>query len=188
MIEKLLNLDSSMLLFIQERIRNPILTPIFTVITHLGDGGAIWIIASMGLLCSKKTRETGVMALGALTGSVLINNVILKNLVCRLRPFDVIYGLVPLIPKPQDYSFPSGHTAASFAAGCILFRRLPKRYGIWALVLAVLIACSRIYLGVHYPSDVLFGMLSGIGISYFTEYSVRLFREYFSEHMKGENH
>lgn len=84
-------------------------------------------------------------------------------------PYDCIRGLIPLITPPTDYSFPSGHTAASFAVGVLLFRKLPKRYGIPALVLAALIGFSRLYLGVHYPSDVLAGALLGTGISYAAE-------------------
>ena len=83
--------------------------------------------------------------------------------------YDCIRGLIPLITPPTDYSFPSGHTAASFAVGVLLFRKLPKRYGIPALVLAALIGFSRLYLGVHYPSDVLAGALLGTGISYAAE-------------------
>ncbi len=84
-------------------------------------------------------------------------------MVGRIRPYDTIEGLVPLIGKPRDYSFPSGHTGSSFAAAWVLYRRLPKRLGIPALALAGLIGISRLYLGVHYPTDVLFGVLSGIG-------------------------
>lgn len=105
----------------------------------------------------------------ALLGSLIINNLILKNLIARIRPYEIINGLVPLIEKPTDYSFPSGHTGSSFAAACILYRKLPKRFGIPALLLAMLIGFSRLYLGVHYPSDVLFGIISGVGISYVAE-------------------
>ena len=94
---------------------------------------------------------------------------LLKHLIARSRPYDCILGLIPLITPPTDYSFPSGHTAASFAVGALLFRKLPKRYGIPALVLAALIGFSRLYLGVHYPSDVLAGALLGTGISYAAE-------------------
>ena len=105
----------------------------------------------------------------ALLGSLIINNLILKNLIARIRPYEIINGLVPLIEKPTDYSFPSGHTGSSFAAACILYRKLPKRFGIPALILAILIGFSRLYLGVHYPSDVLCGIISGVGISYAAE-------------------
>ena len=82
----------------------------------------------------------------------LITNVCLKNLVARPRPMSV-EGLVPLIGKPTDYSFPSGHTCASFACALVLYRILPKKYGVPAVILASLIAFSRLYVGVHYPTD-----------------------------------
>ena len=87
---------------------------------------------------------------------------ILKNLVARTRPYEMVEGLVPLIGRPRDYSFPSGHTGSSFASAWVLFRKLPAGYGISALVLAGLIGISRLYVGVHYPTDVLFGVLGGI--------------------------
>lgn len=165
MIDWLLNLDGNILLFIQDNIRNPILTPIFLVITTLGNGGMIWILLTLLMLCIPKTRKVGYMAALAMIGSLLINNVLLKNLVARTRPYEVIEGLICLVRQPRDYSFPSGHTTTAFAAAWVMFRRLPKRFGVPALVLAILIALSRLYVGVHYPSDVLFGVIDGIAIS-----------------------
>lgn len=101
------------------------------------------------------------MCAASLVGSVVVNNLFLKNVVARTRPYEVVEGLTRLIEKQSDYSFPSGHTAASFAAAVILFLQLPKKYGIPALILAVLISFSRLYLGVHYPTDVLAGAVSG---------------------------
>lgn len=105
----------------------------------------------------------------ALLGTLIINNIILKNLVARTRPYEVIEGLTYLVKKPTDLSFPSGHAGCAFAAACIMFRRLPRKYGVPALILAILISFSRLYVGVHYPSDVLFGVISGISISYAAE-------------------
>lgn len=85
----------------------------------------------------------------------------LKNLIRRVRPYEVISGLTALIEKQHDFSFPSGHTASSFAVAIILYQELPKKYGCIAIVLAILIAFSRLYLGVHYPSDVIAGAISG---------------------------
>ena len=172
MIEALINLDHSMLIFIQEHIRNPVFTPFFTFITHLGDSGMIWILFSLGLLMTKKFRKIGIMSICALLGSLFINNLILKNLLARTRPFDLIQELIPLIPKPHDFSFPSGHTGSSFAAAAVIYRNMTAKIGIPVLILAILIGLSRLYLGVHYPSDVLFGVLSGIGISYLAEFLV----------------
>lgn len=169
MVELLLNLDGNILLFLQEHIRNPLMTPILRLITTLGNGGAIWIAFTVLLLCIPKTRKVGCMALVALLGTLLVNNMILKNLVARTRPYEVIERLTYIVRRPTDFSFPSGHAGCSFAVACILFRRLPRQYGIPALILAILIALSRLYVGVHYPSDVLFGTISGILISYGAE-------------------
>jgi len=172
MIEILINLDQNILLAIQEYVRTPILTPIFIMFTTLGNSGMIWILISLGLLIFKKTRKVGIVSLCALFGSVIINNEILKHLVGRVRPFDVIWELNVLIPKPNDFSFPSGHTASSFAVASTLSRKLPPKYGIPAIILASIISFSRLYVGVHYPSDVLFGMIIGILISYLVEFFV----------------
>ena len=169
MLEWIAGADAGVLLFIQENIRNAVLTPIFTTITMLGDGGIVWIALSLILLFPRKTRKVGIMSLCALVISLLINNMTLKNLVARIRPYDTVEGLVPLIPRPWDYSFPSGHTGSSFAAAWVFFRKLPRRLGIPALLLAGLIGLPRLYLGVHYPTDVLFGVCSGIGSGFMAE-------------------
>lgn len=164
--------EEHILLFVQNHMRNAILTPCMKAVSLLGDMGAVWILLSIGLLLWKKWRKTGEMGICAVALSVLVNNLFLKHFVARSRPFTVIEALVPLIKKPTDYSFPSGHTACAFAVGFLLFRRLPKPYGILCLILAALIGFSRIYLGVHYPSDVIAGMASGICISYAAEWIV----------------
>lgn len=169
MLQFLSELDGGILLWIQEYLRNPVLTPILKVITTLGNGGAIWILLTLLILMMPKTRKAGCMMMAALLGTLLINNILLKNLIARTRPYEVIEGLTYLVRRPSEFSFPSGHAGSSFAAACVMLRRLPKRYGIPAFVLAVLIALSRLYVGVHYPSDVLFGMISGILISYAAE-------------------
>lgn len=166
-LEFLLDMDRNILLWIQDMLRSAILTPIFIFITHLGDAGVLWILISLGLLIPKRTRKAGVLSLVALLGSLLINNMILKNLIARTRPYEVIPGLQLLIEKQHDFSFPSGHAGSSFAAAVVFYRKLPGKFGIPALVLASLIAVSRLYVGVHYPSDVLCGMLIGIAIGLF---------------------
>lgn len=101
------------------------------------------------------------LALLALAFSYLINNLLLKNLIARTRPYEVIAGLHTLIGAQRDYSFPSGHTGSSFAAAVVLFCRLPKRLSSFLLLLAFLIGFSRLYVGVHYPSDIIVGAISG---------------------------
>ncbi len=166
MMEMLLNLDGNILLWIQEYLRNDFLTPIMIFVTSLGNAGIIWILITVLLLLSKKTRKVGILSVCALLGSLLINNMILKNLVARVRPYEVVNGLHLLIEKQVDWSFPSGHTGSSFASAVVLYRNLPRKYGVLALVLAALIAFSRLYVGVHYPTDVLVAVITGsvIGI------------------------
>lgn len=163
MTEWITQIDGYILLWIQEVVRNHVLTPVFTVITTLGNGAIVWILISVGLLIPKRTRKVGSAGLLALLVSLLINNICLKNIVARIRPYDRIEGLVPLVERPRDFSFPSGHTGSSFAAAWVLFKKLPGKFGIPAMVLAGLIGISRLYVGVHYPTDVLAGVLTGIG-------------------------
>lgn len=163
-------MEADILLWIQNNIRNDVLTPIFKFVTTLGNAGMIWIVLSVGLLIPKKTRRVGVLALVSLSFSALIDNVILKNVVARTRPYDVIEGLTSLVGSQKDYSFPSGHTGSAFAAAVVMFRGLPKKYGIPILVFACLMGLSRLYVGVHYPSDVLGGVLIGTGIALLTHW------------------
>lgn len=156
-----MNLDGAILLWIQEWIRSDLMNPIMIKITHLGDAGLVWIALSLFLLFPKSTRKYAMMAIVALLLSLLINNMLLKNIIARTRPYEVVEGLNRLIGAQHDFSFPSGHTASSFATAVVLFCNLKKRYGIPLLILAVLISLSRLYVGVHYPTDVLFGAISG---------------------------
>ena len=107
MLEWLLNLDGNLLLFLQENVRNPVLTPLLRAITTLGNGGAVWIALAVLLLCIPRTRKVGCMVAAALLGTLLVNNIILKNLAARTRPYEVIEGLTYLVREPTDYSFPS---------------------------------------------------------------------------------
>ena len=167
MLQYLLSVDENILLWIQECMRNDVLTPFWIAVTTLGNGGLIWLSGSALLRISKKTRKIGIMALVALAFSVLIDNVILKNLVARTRPYEVVPGLTSLIGVQDDFSFPSGHTGSSFAAAVVMYRGLPKKVGVPALVFAFLMGFSRLYVGVHYPSDVIGGALIGTAIALF---------------------
>ena len=148
-----------------QNLRTPIGDVVVPLITRLGDAGIIWIILTVLLLIIPKTRKTGVIMMAALLADVLLCNVVIKNLVARTRPFDVNTAVQLLVAKPRDYSFPSGHTAASFASVTALYLAGEKKMWKAALVLAVLIALSRLYLYVHYPTDIIggvvFGSLSG---------------------------
>lgn len=156
------NLDKDILLYIQDNIRCGILDKIFPLITHLGDAGLFWIILSAVLLLFKKTRKAGFISALALIGSVLLNNLLLKPLVNRTRPYELIEALKLIGKAADDGSFPSGHTAASIASAVAMFPNLKKRYGIPLFILALCISFSRLYIGIHYPSDVVAGFVIGL--------------------------
>lgn len=157
-------LDINILIVIQQYLRGPILDVFFVFVTHLGDKGAIWILLALFLLSKEKYREVGVVLLLTLAVNAILGEVIIKNLVERARPFTYFPELALLINQPSSYSFPSGHTAASFAAAGILSNFIPK-YTVSVYFLAGLIAFSRIYLFVHFPTDILFGIILGTIVS-----------------------
>jgi len=159
-------LEGKILLFIQENIRCDILTPVMKFVSYICNHGEVWILAALILLLMKNTRKCGAAVAIALILSYVVNNLILKNVVERPRPYEMIEGLVPLVERLSDYSFPSGHTGASFAASFVIIKSRLPYVRIPALILAILIACSRLYLGVHYPTDVAAGMVIGIIMSY----------------------
>ena len=156
--------EASIVLWIQENLRVSFLNPIVTAITSLGNAGIFWIILTLVLLVFKKTRRIGLCCAFALIIDVLAVNVVLKPLVARARPYAVLEIIVPLGHLSRDFSFPSGHSAASFACAWALYKTAPRKYGVCALVLATLIALSRLYVGVHYPTDVIGGILIGIAV------------------------
>ena len=146
---------------IQAHLRCNFFDVMMPLVTKLGNGGILWIISAAVLLLIPKTRKIGAAMLVALGLEVLCCNIILKPLVARIRPCDVNTAVQLLVSRPTDFSFPSGHTGASFAAVSVLYFG-KTRLRIPAGVIAVLIAVSRLYLYVHYPSDVLVGALLGI--------------------------
>jgi len=144
-------------------MRGELLDAVMPVITSAGDGGIIWILAALIFTASKKYRIEGISILAALLINLLISNVILKQLVARVRPCDINTAVELLIARPSDYSFPSGHTSSSFAAAAVIFCG-DRRIGIFALVAAAVLAFSRLYLYVHYPSDIIAGMIIGAAV------------------------
>jgi len=154
--------EADILLYIQDHIRNGFLDRIFPNITVLGNAGIFWILLTAVLMCFKKTRRAAVCSMFALLGSLVLNNFILKPLVGRVRPYEVIEGLRLIGAKATDGSFPSGHTAASIASAVALSGYLKKRWSVPLFVLALAISFSRLYIGIHYPTDVLAGLLDGV--------------------------
>lgn len=146
-----------------QTLHSPIVDKMMLGITHLGDAGIFWIVLAVILLLIQKTRKSGLIVAAALCIDVIVCNGILKNLFARTRPFDVNEAVQLLITAPKDFSFLSGHTAASFAAVAALYFAGKKKLWKVSLVLAVLIAFSRMYLYVHYPTDILGGVLVGLG-------------------------
>lgn len=147
-------------------IRTPVMDKIMLFITSLGDAGMIWIVLAIVLLVLPRTRKSGVILAAALCVDAVLCNGILKNLFGRIRPFEANTAVQLLLARPHDFSFPSGHTAASFAATSSLFFAGEKKLWKPVLVLAVLIAFSRLYLYVHYPTDILGGIAVGVAAGY----------------------
>ena len=169
-MDAIYSFDYSILNYINEHFHNAFFDGFFSIITHLADAGWFWIALAALLLCFKKTRKTGCVMGAALLMGVIFGNGILKPLIHRVRPYDnaawspAVTRATLLISPPSDYSFPSGHTLASFEGAFGIFL-CNKKWGAPALVLAVLIAFSRLYFYIHYPTDVIGGMILGIGFA-----------------------
>lgn len=146
--------------WVQSAFRNAFMDAVMPVITVLGDNGYVWLGLSFALMAFKRTRKTGFLIFGAIFIGAVICNATLKPLVERLRPCVVRPDLAILAACETGFSFPSGHTTASFAAAGVLV--LTHARFAWAgVILASLIAFSRIYMGFHFPTDVLGGMIAG---------------------------
>lgn len=160
MLNSLLQMDGQLLVAIQG-LRMSWLDPIVSLYTKLGDAGILWIVLSLLMLFWKPTRRAGALALCAMILGLVVTNLTIKPLVERARPW-LDWPIVPLVTEKDPNSFPSGHTCAAFAAGMSWVRALPWRWGrIAAVVLAVCMGLSRLYVGVHYPTDVLVGAVIG---------------------------
>lgn len=164
--------------FIQTYLRSGFGDVFMPFITKFGDGGIFWILFTVVLLLIPKTRRIGGVVAVSVIIEALCCNVILKPLVARVRPYDVREGIILLVNAPRDFSFPSGHTGVSFAvvSGLYFGRKYLEKILLWipALVLSVLIALSRLYLYVHYPTDVLAGMVIGIAAGWLGSLLVKL--------------
>ena len=148
----------------------PVLDFLMPIITLLGDAGIFWIAIAVLFLFTKKYRKIGLGMAFALIMGLLVCNIYLKPTIARIRPYDfqeVHLGVIVnlLIEKQHDFAFPSGHTIASFEAAVVILLN-NKKLGIPAMILAVLIAFSRLYLYVHYPTDVIFSIILGTAFAF----------------------
>ena len=160
MIEIFKKVDNTILRWINVKFRNKTFDKIMPIITSAGNLGIIWIVISVLLITKKDYRVLGQTILIALVNTTIIGEGIIKNIVKRKRPFYGDDDKELLISRPITYSFPSGHTASSFAVATV-FIKTDNAASLEIMLLACLIAFSRIYLGVHYPSDVIGGGIIG---------------------------
>ena len=173
MLNRLQVIDETVLFFIQEHWKNPVLDHVMVFFTSLGNAGFLWITIAILLLFSKRYQKCSVLLLTSIFFSMFLGDEILKPLVGRIRPFDKFPTIELLIKSPVSFSFPSGHAMVGFSSATVLCY-CNRRYGLIAYVLASLIAFSRIYLFVHYPSDTLGGVILGILTAFLTIYILNL--------------
>ncbi len=154
-------MDVAIITFIQNHFHCGFTDSVFPIITALGNAGAVWLVIGTCLIITKKYRAYGFLIFAALALTYTLGDLVIKPIVARPRPFTEFPGRILLIPAPGSYSFPSGHAGSSFSGATVLWHA-NRKFGIPAFTLAVLIAFSRIFLFVHYPSDVLAGAVLGV--------------------------
>ena len=161
-MDAILTFDGSILLWIQEHLRAGFATPAVMFLTRLGDHGMLWIAMALVLMAFRRTRRIGLTCAISMAIGLVLTNLVIKNWVARVRPYEVVQGLECLVGAQKDFSFPSGHTTNGLACAWVIFRLAPKKYGAPALALAIVIALTRLYVGVHYPTDILGGAVIGL--------------------------
>ncbi len=160
-MEFILNFDDRVIHFINDKMRSRSADRFMRLVSAMGDNGAIWLgIAFALIMMGGKKRRAGALMLLSLLAEASVCNLAIKPAVARIRPYDY-HGFVINIKKPKDYSFPSGHTAAAFAAAYSM-RLSGEKGGRAMMYAAALMGFSRIYLLVHYPMDVFAGAVLGI--------------------------
>ena len=162
--------EINILYWIREHLTCPFLDGVMPSLSALSAHGEIWILLAVVLICIPKTRRAGLTVGVALLMGYLIGNMGLKNIIGRVRPYDVV-DVPLLVERLHDFAFPSGHTLASFGAATALTLSY-RRWGAAALVLAAIIGFSRLYLFVHYPTDVAAGALLGVALAFLARWMV----------------
>lgn len=166
MTDFITNIDFSILYWIQDNLRNSFMDFVMPLFSNLQDGGLIWISIAVVMLFFKRTRYCGIAVLLAMGIDTLITEYGIKNVVCRVRPCNLVDDVNMLVEKPTSYSFPSNHSASAFAGAVAVMLTIKKKaWTIPAFVFSGIIAFSRMYVFVHFPSDVLVGILLGSTIS-----------------------
>ena len=154
-------MDLAVLQFFQEHVKPGFLTDFMNFYTHLGEAGILWIALTLALMIHPKTRKAALAAALSLIVMAVLNNIVLKSLIARPRPYTTYPELVILIKKLSSFSFPSGHTSSAFAV--VTAVSLHHRRASWVLFpAAILMGVSRIYFSVHYCTDVLGGAVAGV--------------------------
>lgn len=174
MIDLITQIDFSILSFIQDNLRCELLDRLMVFLSIIGEGGLVWFLIAIPMLFFKKTRTCGVVMILSMGLVLVFGEFVMKNLFCRVRPCNIDTTVEMLVKRPKSFSFPSGHTSSSFAAATSVFL-FNKKAGIATLTLALLIGFSRLYNYVHFPTDVLAGMLFGILMAVFVYH---LFKRY----------
>ena len=154
-----------------QQFHNPVLDALAVFLNYAGEHGEIWIAFTLLLLLFRRTRKAGCAMATALVLYLVAGDCILKPLFARPRPGDVNTAITILVKRPHGHSFPSGHTASAFAAAFALWLQ-NRKLGVPALVLAAFIAFTRLYLYVHFPTDVLGGLVLGIALGFFASWLV----------------
>lgn len=180
-------LDFNILFWIQNLIRNDVFDVIIPFYTSLGEDGIIWIALGLILLIPKKYRKTGIMVLAALLVMLVVNNIVLKNLIARPRPCWTYPEMVQLVHNPSSYSFPSGHTTSAFAVAFTVFSQ-HKKLGKVIIIMAAIMAFTRLYVFVHFPTDIYGGILVAAAITTFVCFMEKKISPRITEFLQKRTH
>lgn len=178
-MEVIQDFDFSVLNGIQNALQCGFLDTVIPWLTHLGHG-VVWAIFGLIFLFIKKYRFNGICVISALIATVVLSEFIVKPLFLRERPYMLNPEFLLLIPEPSGTSFPSSHTSTSFASA-LQFFGVNKKAGIAALIFAAVVAFTRLYLYVHFPTDILGGIILGVCMGLAVIFAGRRIREKVTE-------